>query len=121
MQSFKLQKNSNGEQPEKKGSGANTIGSVLGLILILGAVWYFWIGGGIEVQTEKQLDNIHNQVASDAVEQYQIAKRNGNAIDICVHAGLVSAAYIQAKDEANYSKWKDIEEEDCKNAGVPLE
>jgi len=34
-------------------------------------------------------------------------------------AGLVSAAYLQAKDEANYNKWKEIEKEDARAAGMP--
>jgi serine protease inhibitor len=39
----------------------------------------------------QQMNNIENKVASDAVEQYNIAKRNGGtAIDICVQAGMVA-------------------------------
>jgi hypothetical protein len=62
---------------------------------------------------DKVMKDIHDQVATDSVEQYRIAKRNGDAVDACVHAGLVAAAYLQAKDEASYQKWKDIERSDC--------
>ena len=62
---------------------------------------------------------IENKVAEDAVKQYEIAKRQGDQIAICVHAGLVAAAYIQAKDEPNYQRWKGIEEADCRAAGMP--
>lgn len=62
---------------------------------------------------EEVLQDIHDQVAVDSVEQYRIAKRNGDAVDACVHAGMVAAAYLQAKDETNYQKWKDIERADC--------
>jgi len=34
--------------------------------------------------------------------QYEIAARHGGAIDVCVQAGLVTAAYLQAKDESHY-------------------
>lgn len=75
-----------------------------------------------QAQTPAQdiMQNITNQVATDAVKQYMIAKRNGaTPIDICVQAGFVSAAYLQAQDESNYSKWKSIEKSDCEYAGVP--
>ncbi len=54
-----------------------------------------------------------DQVAKDAVEQYEIASRHGAASDICVHAMMVSAAYLQAKDEPNYARWKQTEKADC--------
>lgn len=65
------------------------------------------------------LNVIENKVADDAVIQYNIAKRQGDKIQICVQAGLVAAAYLQAKDEANYNKWQSIKKTDCNNAGIP--
>lgn len=63
--------------------------------------------------------SIEQQVAKEMVEQYEIAKKQGDKIQICVQAGLVSAAFLQAKDEENYNKWKKIEAEVCKEAGIP--
>jgi hypothetical protein len=60
-------------------------------------------------------------VVDDSVAQYDIAKRNGTRIDACVHAGMVSAAMLQAKDEAGFKKWKATEKADCRRAGVPSE
>lgn len=37
------------------------------------------------------------------------AKQQGNAKSICVQAGLVSAAYLQVKEEGKYQCWKKIE------------
>jgi hypothetical protein len=68
---------------------------------------------------EKEMAKIHNQVADDAVQQYEIAKRGGDKMQTCVQAGFVSAAYLQAKDEPNYNKWKATEKADCKAAGMP--
>lgn len=67
---------------------------------------------------KKEMSKIEIQVAEDAVKQYEIAKSGGDAMDIYVHAGFVAAAYIQAKDEYNYKKWKEIEKEDGKRAGI---
>lgn len=82
---------------------------IISLIFAIGLL-YFFFGGGIE-----------NQVALDSEKQYEIAKNNGNAIDAYVHAGMVAAAYLQAEDEVNYKKWKEIEKEEANNAGMPTE
>jgi hypothetical protein len=105
MQNFKLQK-------------GQEVGSVVGIIIIILAFWYFW-GGGLQQQTSNNLDNINQKVASDAVDQYNIAKSSGSSVDACVHAGLVVAAYLQAKDETSYQQWKSTQSIDCGNAGVP--
>jgi len=65
------------------------------------------------------MDGVYKKVSSDAVAQYEITKRGGAVIDICVHAGMVAAAFLQAKDEANYRIWKATELADCAKAGVP--
>jgi len=65
------------------------------------------------------MDSAAKQVAKDAEEQYDIAQRSGDKMQACVHAGFVSAAYMQAKDESSYKNWLAIEKRDCKAAGVP--
>jgi len=73
---------------------------------------------GTSSRVSNTLQNIQNKVASDSVSQYNMAKRQGNKIQICVQAGMVSAAYLQANDDYNYNKWKAIEESDCSSAGL---
>lgn len=85
------------------------INGVVGLI-IFGVIFY----GGYNFLT----NGIKNSVASDAVKQYEIAKQQGDKTQICVEASMVSAAYLQAKDQENYNKWKTIEKNDCKSAGL---
>lgn len=91
---------------------------LISLIILVGLI-YFFFGGGLEKQAASQMQNIENMVAADAVKQYEIAKKGGDAMDAYVHAGLVAASYLQAKDEENYKKWKEIEKQDAKLAGVP--
>lgn len=67
---------------------------------------------------ERLMRDIETKVARDAVERYEIAKRQGDPMMVCVQAGMVSAAWLQAKNEREYSKWKDIEKADCKKAGL---
>ena len=101
---------------EKK--DANPVAALLGLAVLGVGIW-FYFGGGLEHQAQKEMGRIQQQVAEDSVKQYDIAKRGGTAIDAYVHAGFVAAAYLQAKDESNYQKWKKIEAEEARRAGVP--
>ena len=92
--------------------------AIIQIAIVIAAIWYFF-GGGLEKQADANLDQIKSQVAEDAVAQYRIAKNNGSAIDACVQAGMVTAAYLQAQNEAQYQSWKAIQSSDCANAGVP--
>ena len=94
-------------------------GQVLGALVIAGVGLWWYAGGGFQGQVASNMATIQADVARDAVTQYEIAKKQGDRIQICVQAGLVSAAYLQAKDEANYRRWKATEAADCKRAGVP--
>jgi len=86
---------------------------------ILGYFAYMFFGGGIEKEADKSMDAIFQQVADDAVSQYRITKASGSAIDQCVQAGMVAAAYLQAQNQTSYSVWKQTEAADCARAGVP--
>ncbi|MEI6480299.1 MAG: hypothetical protein WCO12_02140 [bacterium] len=112
MKSFRLERGGNNNEVDK-----NTIGGIVSLIFVVGVVWYFW-GGGLEKQTSRYTENINKQVSSDVVQQYEIAKRQGDKVQICVQAGLVSAVFLQGKDEASYQQWKAIEKADCSSAGI---
>jgi len=94
-------------------------GQVIGALFLAGIGIWFFAGGGLEHQAQKDMKKIEDQVAADAVAQYNIAKAQGDKIQICVQAGFVSAAYLQAKDEPNYQTWKNKEKEDCRKAGMP--
>jgi len=89
----------------------------ISLAIFVGMLWFF-AGGGLQKMAGRDLQKIQNQVAGDAVQQYEIAERQGNPMQMCVQAGLVSASYLQAKDETNYQLWKTIEGNDCRRAGV---
>lgn len=65
------------------------------------------------------LENIYAKVATDAVAQYRLAKKSDDKIQVCVQAGLVSAAYLQAQDEPNYLAAKATEKAECAAAGIP--
>jgi hypothetical protein len=81
-------------------------------------IWYFY-GGGLEKQAAKDMRRIENEVAADAVREYNIAKEKGDPMDACVHAGLVAAAYLLENDSGNYELWKATDRVDCEKAGLP--
>lgn len=89
----------------------------LGCLTSLGVIIAIFILTGILSDTS--ITSIENKVAEDAVTQYNIAKSQGDKMQICVQAGIVSAAYLQAKDQENYNKWKTTEKADCTAAGLP--
>jgi len=66
----------------------------------------------------QQLDDIHAKVAKDAEEQYRMVEKSGTKTDLCVRAGMVSEAYLQAKNSEKYDLWKTAETADCLAAGV---
>lgn len=94
---------------------------VLGLVLgVLGVAAYFTIGKEAENKyVASSMADISNKVADDAVAQYEMAKRQGDPIQTCVQAGFVSAAWLQAKNEARYQAAKATEGADCARAGMP--
>ena len=73
----------------------------------------------LDAETNRQMAKLHNQVADDQVAQYEMIKKSGDKMQICVHAGLVEASYVQAKDEPNFQKWNAIKKKDCADAGMP--
>ncbi|MGB5819839.1 MAG: hypothetical protein WBG90_10175 [Saonia sp.] len=95
----------------------NGIKFIIAVIFLITITGYFF-GGGLENQVENEMNKIEVKVAEDAIKQYEIAKRNGYAIDAYVQAGLVAASFLQADDEENYRKWKQIEEQEEKNVGL---
>lgn len=76
------------------------------VVLVFAVLALAWFSGSIvlEMQLEQQakleegtaktMDQIHRKVAADAVTQYNITKRSGTAMEACVHAGLVAAAFL---------------------------
>ena len=68
---------------------------------------------------DDELAKIHDKVAADSIAQYEIAKREGDKMQICASAGMVSASYLQAKNEPKYREWKAVEKADCAAARMP--
>ncbi len=62
--------------------------------------------------------SIHEKVCNDFVQQYEIAARQGDKMQMYVQAGMCSAAFLQAKDEQNYKKWKEIETNLARQVGI---
>lgn len=93
--------------------------AIIAVAAFLFTMWFFF-GGGLEKSAENKLDTIKIQVAKDSEEQYNIAKRSGSKMDAYVHAQMTAAAYLQAKDEASYQKWKAIEKEEAAQVGITL-
>jgi hypothetical protein len=95
----------------------NPAGVLVLAVLLGGGAWFFFTRKTAH-DAEASMKNIHNQVTSDAVSQYEIAKRSGGPMDACVRAGITAESFLQAQDEASYQKWKAAEKADCAAAGI---
>jgi flagellar basal body-associated protein FliL len=71
--------------------------------------WMFFAGGDIKM-AEPSMQQAENKVAEDAVQQYYIAERQGDKMQIYTQASFAAAAFLQAKDEPNYRYWKSKED-----------
>jgi hypothetical protein len=105
----------------------NVIAALVGLAAIAFFFGYYvlkpngertYFEQSVHSQAEKDMADISRQVATDAERQYNIAKQHGTDMDKCVQAMSVSAAFLQAKDDISYAKWKRIEKADCQLAGL---
>jgi hypothetical protein len=77
---------------------------LFGVAVIAAGVWWF------------RSSFLEDHVAENAAAQYEIVKRNGGALERCAQAQVVAIAWLQAKDEAQYARWKKIEADDCGKA-----
>lgn len=104
--------------------------NIIGIVVLGTIMGWFWFGGGLTTfptarsQAQKPaaqnvMDDIYKKATADAVDQYNIVRRNGSLTEICAQAGIISAAFLQRKDDANYTIWKATETADCKAAGMP--
>ncbi len=103
--------------------GMGVVSGIAGAIKLIAAIVFLGIVAiviaAVVSTAEKAKDgSLHREVANDFAEQYELAKRNGTKMDVCVRAGFVAEGFLQAKDEASYAKWKRIERADCKAAGL---
>jgi len=109
-----------GSGPAQSKQGQTKVGTTLVFGLLIAGLAYILVSAARQLPTpEDRLRSIHYQVATDALNQYGMVARSGTPIDICVHAGLVAAAYLQANDEEKYRQWKTTENIDCTRANVP--
>jgi hypothetical protein len=52
----------------------------------------------------------------DAVSAYEAARAGADALTVCVRAGIVAAAYADARDAPNQQAWTARRREDCARA-----
>jgi hypothetical protein len=103
------------QEPKKK----SPVRLVIAVIVLIFFGWLMF-GGGAMKMGESNMQQIKNKVAEDAVAQYEIAKNNGDKMQTYMQAGMAAAAYLQAKDEANYKKWKAIEKQAGQDVGINI-
>lgn len=113
MKSFKLEKST----PE------NTNASVKGILvflILLGFGWFFWFlfGGKLEnivkEQNKADLNQYYVEYAQEQADKLEMMARNkATTSDLCVQSMITAEAYLNIKDERNYSKYKEYRDSFC--------
>ena len=67
----------------------------------------------VKDEIEEEMNSIYEQVAIDELRKFRIVLKTKDRIAICVQAGMVSAALLQAGKESEYLEWKKKEKELC--------
>lgn len=90
--------------------------------VIISAIFIYFNDTKEEVyhRANAEVRQIQNQVTADAVQQYEITARQGDLMQMYSQAGMVTACFLQDKDEANYGKWKRIEDSLGRRLGMPV-
>jgi hypothetical protein len=104
-------------EPNPKANHLSVSQSLTLLCFGIGVIW-FLAGNQMAGNANNPLQMIENHVTSDSIRQFEIAERQGDKVQICVQAGLVAAAELQAKDESGFTKWKTIEKSVCNQTGL---
>lgn len=101
--SKKAQSCPNCGEPKKRGGF-----SIIFIFAALAVIFFLidFDGASLDEQVARDINKMEMQVAEDAIAQYEIAKRHGNKIDICLAAKFVAVAFLQAENEARYKNWK---------------
>lgn len=103
---------------------SNGIGGCLSAVLAFAVLVYIF-GGGFDkhaqVEADKFEKQVNDKVITDAKNQYNMVKRNGNEIEASVYAGFVAAACLQAGKESEYRQWSAIAAQHDKRAQAALE
>jgi hypothetical protein len=79
--------------------------------LIYGALFLAatFVGGGITVRSATNA--FHRQMISDAVAQFRIVEAGTDIYQKSIRAGVVAEAYLMAKDNENYHRWKKLSDD----------
>jgi hypothetical protein len=111
----------NASRHERKSPSFNVTAGMIAVVVIAVVTLplFFLLFGSTKPGMPFGMASIYRSVSDSAAQQYYIARRQGDPIQICVQAGLAAAAFLQAQDEPNYRAWKNKESWDCAAAGIP--
>jgi hypothetical protein len=62
---------------------------------------------------EQRVSLYRDSQVRDFVAAYETARTRGDLLDMCVKAGLITGAYLDAGDAGDSNAWKLRRQEDC--------
>ena len=100
--------------------GGTSIGAAFGFFAAALALVILVALVGERQESTTTVGDLQNRAAVQAVQEYEIVRRNGTAADACLRAGNAAEAFLQLRDETRYRTWKRVEQAECSRAGVPV-
>jgi len=85
--------------------------ALVAVLVVLG--WYAlgspWPNSG------RSMHDLQEQVAEDQVRQWRavVEDPNHTSVEVCVHAQMAAAAYLQAGDDPKYHEWEKTSRDEC--------
>jgi len=88
-------------------------GTLVAVVILAGLGWLAI--GSPWPSTARGMHEINEQVANDQVRQWGavVDDPNHTLAEVCVHAQLVAAAYLQAGDDPKYHEWEKTSRDEC--------
>jgi len=66
------------------------------------------------------MNKIFRQTALEEERKFKLVYESGSKMDMCIHAGIVAEAWLEANNAEKYKEWKETHKKACKAAGLPL-
>lgn len=67
---------------------------------------------------ESSVNAVYSEVTQQLIEEYNIAKRQGDKMQTYVSAGMVCQGMLSDRNELGYRKWKEIEKQCAVEVGI---
>ena len=63
---------------------------------------------------DKEVTKFQYDLIEGEIDKFNFAVKHAEPVEVCMQAGVIVQFFLNAKDEKNYKKWKEVEKKHCK-------